>query len=572
MKKNVFSDEVSIVLCGEAGQGINTIELILVNILKKAGYNIFATKEYMSRIRGGSNSSIIRVSSKNVKAMVKRIDILIPLDEKAIDHLKDRITNKTLIIADREMIKKQNDYDIIDIPFSKIAKESGGILFSNVVASGVIFALFNADLKILNDYLAQKFGSKGSDIVDKNITSAGKGYEHGKKLYDEGMIKINIKNDSNIKDHYFLNGTDAVGYGALTGGCNFIASYPMSPSTGVLTFLSVHSKEMGIVVEQAEDEIAAINMGLGAWYAGARALASTSGGGFALMGEGLSLAGIIESPMVIHIAQRPGPATGLPTRTEQGDLELALYSGHGEFPRLILAPSNLEDTIGLTANAFAWADKFQIPVIILTDQYFIDTYYNIEKLNLDFKFQNYFIKTERDYKRYAFTEDGISPRGLPDYGEGLVLIDSDEHDQWGRITEDENVRNLMVEKRLKKMKLIEKDMEKPFFKGKKDYEILVIGWGSTFNVINESLEAINNDNIAFLHFSTVYPVHEIINSYLKKAKKTIIIENNATGQFAKFIKLKTGVEIEHKILKYSGIHFYVEDIVKEIKKITGGGK
>ena len=567
-KKSIFNNEVSIVLCGEAGQGIKTIESILVNILKKSGLNVFATKEYMSRIRGGSNSTEIRVSNKNVKAMIKRIDILIPLDDKAINHVKDRINNETIIISDRDLIK--SDYKIINIPFFQIAKEIGNTIFANVIACGVILALFKGDINILKNYLIHKFEKKGKNIIDKNIESAIKGYELGEKLYNEGVIQLNIKSDSKILNHYFLNGTEAVGYGALAGNCNFISSYPMSPSTGVLTFLSEHSKEMEVVVEQAEDEIAAVNMGLGAWYAGARALVTTSGGGFALMGEGISLSGILETPVVIHLAQRPGPATGLPTRTEQGDLELALYSGHGEFPRIILACYNIESTIKLTSTAFDLADKYQVPVVILTDQYFLDSYYNTGKIDFNIKNEDYFIKTDKDYKRYQFTKNGISPRGIPGFGNGLVMVDSDEHDESGRITEDEKVRNQMVEKRLKKLELINKSSLRPIFIGSKNYKILIVGWGSTYNSIKEAVDKLNNSEIGYLHFNQVYPINDSINDYLKKAKKTIIIENNATAQFAKLIKIKTGMDFDYKILKYSGIQFYVEELVSKIKDVIGG--
>ncbi|MFA7108496.1 MAG: 2-oxoacid:acceptor oxidoreductase subunit alpha, partial [Sphaerochaetaceae bacterium] len=305
------------------------------------------------------------------------------------------------------------------------------------------------------------------------------------------------------------------------------------------------------------------------WYAGARALVTTSGGGFALMGEGISLAGIIESPIVIHLAQRPGPATGLPTRTEQGDLEVALYSGHGEFPRIILAPSTIESTIKTTAEAFNLADKYQIPVIILTDQYFLDTSYNIKNLDLDVKIENQIIKTEKNYKRFFLKENGISPRGIPGFGEGLVRVDSDEHDEDGLLTEDLDIRVKMTDKRLKKLALIKKDVIEPVFIGNKNYETLVIGWGSTYNVIKDALSEINNNKIGYLHFTQVYPISEKVKPYLEKAKNIIIIENNATSQFSKLLTIFTGIEIKNKILKYNGIHFYLEELIEKINKLTG---
>ena len=566
--ENIFKYDVSIVLCGEAGQGIKTIELILVSVLKKSGYNVFSTKEYMSRIRGGSNSTLIRVSDKNIKAMTKRIDILIPLDNKAIEHVADRISGETVIIGDKELLKG-TEHEIINIPLLKTAGDIGSIIYINVVACGVILALFNSDINILNEHLVHKFENKGDATVKNNIKAAKSGYDIGKELYDNSIVKIDIKSNREIQNDYFLNGNDAVGFGALMGGCNFISSYPMSPGTGVITFLAERSREMEIAVEQAEDEISAVNMGIGSWYAGARALVTTSGGGFALMGEGISLAGIIETPIVIHLAQRPGPATGLPTRTEQGDLELALYSGHGEFPRIIFAPRDIESSIKVVAEAFNLADKYQTPVIILTDQYFLDSYYNCKSLDLDTKIDNQIIKTGKNYRRYELKENGISPRGIPGYGEGMVLADSDEHDEFGRITEDFNIRIKMNEKRLGKMELIKKEIIEPIFIGEKNYETLIIGWGSTFNVIKEALLTINNKKIGYLHFTQVYPLSESAKSYLGKAKKTIIIENNATAQFAKLIKIYTGIEVDKKILKYNGLHFYLEELIEKISELTG---
>ena len=567
-KKNLFSKDVSIVLCGKAGQGIKTIELILVHVLKQSGYNVFSTKEYMSRVRGGSNSTIIRVSDKNVKSMKNKIDILIPLDNQAIDHVSDRLSEDTIILGDKELFK-DTKYEIISIPFIKTAKEIGNKIYENIVACGAILALFNNNLEILNEYITNKFKTKSNDIIKDNIVAAKKGYELGKELYDNSIIRIDIASNPEIKNDYFLNGNDAIGFGALMGGCNFISSYPMSPGTGVLTFLSEHSKEMGIVVEQAEDEISAVNMSIGAWYAGARALVTTSGGGFALMGEGISLSGVLETPTVIHLAQRPGPGTGLPTRTEQGDLEVALYSGHGEFPRIILAPSSIENTIKLTAEAFNLADKYQSPVIILSDQYFLDTFYNTKNLNLDTEIQNHIIKTEKDYKRYEVSDSGISKRGIPGFGKGLVRVDSDEHDEEGRITEDMGVRVTMTDKRLKKLDLIKESIIDPIFTGSQDYDTLVIGWGSTYNVIKEALEEIDNKKISYLHFEQVYPISNNVKPYLKKAKNIIIIENNATAQFSKLLCISTGIEIKNTILKYNGIHFYQEELVLKINELAG---
>lgn len=283
--------------------------------------------------------------------------------------------------------------------------------------------------------------------------------------------------------------------------------------------------------------------------------------------EGISLAGMIETPVVVHVAQRPGPATGLPTRTEQADLDLVLYAGHGEFPRIIFAPGNLEQAIFLTQKAFDLADRFQIPVFVLTDQYFVDTYYNIPSPDLSgLKVERYVVKTQKDYKRYSLHSDGISPRGIPGYGEGLVGVDSDEHDEEAHITEDLDLRTKMVDKRLRRITLIKKETVPPAIFGPRDYKILLICWGSTYPIIREAVEIVGRDDLAFLHFSQVYPLYDGIKTYLDQAEQVIIIENNATSQLGKLLMFQTGVEIESKILKYSGLPFSVEEVAEKLGK------
>jgi len=561
-------NDISIVLCGEAGQGIQTVEQLFTKIGIKSGFNIFSTKEYMSRVRGGSNSTQLRISNEPVSAYIHRIDILIPLSTDAMNHLGDRISKNTIIIGEKKNIKNQKTHTVIQIPFSEYAIEIGGLVFANTIAVGLLSALCKIDKNIMTTQVEHFFSKKKKALVQNNIIAIKKGYDIGNDLVKKGKIHTTISVPKKQHDTITLNGTQAIGLGALAGGCNFISSYPMSPSTGVLSFLSRQSNTVDMIVEQAEDEIAAINMVLGAWYAGARAMVTTSGGGYALMAEGVSLAGMIESPLVIHLAQRPGPATGLPTRTEQADLELALYSSHGEFPRIIFAPGNLQDGVYLTQKAFNLADKYQVPVYILTDQYFVDSYYNIPGISLEgISNTPYVAKTKKNYHRYELTKNGISPRGIPGYGNGLVCVDSDEHDEEGRITESGKIRTEMVDKRLKKLKEITMEIIPPTLLGNKQYHTLIIGWGSTYHIIKEAVEKIRNKNISFLHFNQVYPLHKDTISYLKKAEKTIIFENNATAQFSKLIKLHTGYEIEHNILQYNGLPFSVETVEKHIKNL-----
>jgi 2-oxoglutarate ferredoxin oxidoreductase subunit alpha len=561
--------DVSIVLCGQAGQGIQTVERILVRLLKLSGYHVFATKEYMSRVRGGNNSTEIRVASSRVSAFEDRIDILIPFHEGALKHVERRISHQSFILGDEEMISKDcqlNGSQCIPIPLSKIASDVGGKIYANIVAAGMVLGLFQVEQRIFTGFITEYFVKKGEDIIKKNLEAIQKGWKIGKGLLDSERTDVKSWRESAVGEDILLNGAEAISLGALAGGCNFLSSYPMSPSTGVMVFLSHQMNEFDVIVEQAEDEISAINMALGASYGGARAMVTTSGGGFALMTEGVSLSGMLELPVVIHLAQRPGPATGLPTRTEQADLELALYSGHGEFPRIIFAPGKLEDAFFLTQRAFNLADKYQIPVFILTDQYFMDSYSNVPIFDLKgMKVEKHIVKSDKEYRRYELTGTGISPRAIPGFGEGLVGVDSDEHDQEAHITEDLDLRGKMVEKRLRKLESIKKDVLPPELSGDRDYRILIVGWGSTYGVIKEALEKLDRKDISFLHFKQVYPLHEETKEYLKKAEKTVIVENNATSQFGKLIKLYTGMDIETKILKYNGLAFSVEEVLDKIR-------
>ncbi len=567
-------NDIAIVICGAAGQGIATVEDLLTGILKQAGYHCYSTSEFMSRIRGGTNSTLIRVSSNRINpTFVDRIDILIPLHFSALPHLKHRITSKTIILGEEKNIDEQycdNREQIIKVPFSEIAKEVGGVIYTNIVAVGVFLAFFEVKEEISQTYLIEMFTLKGSKIVEQNIQACKRGYSIGNELVNSRKFRNTLQKDNSVLNDIILSGAEAIGMGAIAGGCNFISSYPMSPSTSVLVFLSHYAKNFDIVVDQAEDEIAAINKGIAAWYAGGRAMITTSGGGFALMTEGVSLSGMLEIPMVLHIGQRPGPATGLPTRTGQEDLQHVLNAGHGEFARVILAPGTPEDAFYLTQKAFNLADKYQIPVFILTDQFFLDSHYSIPDLDLSsIKNDKYIVKTNRDYKRYRLTDDGISPRGIPGYGDGLVNVDSDEHDEDGHITEDvHETRPKMVEKRLyKKLNLLRKEILEPELIGNKDYKILVIGWGSTYGVIKEAIENLGKDDIAFLHFSQVYPLNSNISEFLEKAEKTVILENNATSQFGKVLKLELDLDINEKFLKYNGMPFSAEEVIAYLDKI-----
>ena len=520
----------------------------------------------MSRIRGGLNTITLRAADRPVAALTKHIDILLPLDPGILEHVKDRMTGDTVILGDQEALSL--DRTVLNAPISRIAADAGGKLYENTAAVGVLAGILEADPRILIDYLKAYFTGKKQEIIDHNCTAADHGYAAGRKLFKEGALSFAISRDEKTADRILVSGAEAVGMGAIAGGCNFISSYPMSPSTGVLTWLASQDDTFEIVAEQAEDEIAAVNMAVAAWYAGARAMATTSGGGFALMEEGISLAGILETPLVIHLAQRPGPGTGLPTRTEQGDLELALYAGHGEFPRVIYAPGTIEEAFFLTARAFNTAARYQVPVFILTDQYTMDTYYDIPGFDLDAVLvEKHIVETKTGYQRYRITTDGVSPRGVPGYGAGLIAADSDEHDENGHITESMAVRTAQVDKRLAKGELVMKDPVPPVLTGPEDFSMLLVGWGSTCQVIREGLEQSGRTDAAHLHFPQVHPLPQQAQGYLEQAERIIVVENNATAQFGKVITLHGGREPDGAILKYDGLPFMVEELADAIKEM-----
>ncbi|MHA1472565.1 MAG: 2-oxoacid:acceptor oxidoreductase subunit alpha [Promethearchaeota archaeon] len=575
MVNSDYGQDISIVLCGAAGQGIQTVEALLTKTLKNSGFYVFATREYMSRVRGGVNSTTIRVSSNPVRAFITRIDILIPLNEEAIPHLKERITSETLIVGEKRFLDVLPDIrsEKLDIPFEMLSTNIGGKIYANIIALGVVMRLLKADINILHSLLSQKFSGKGETIIDNNIRAANKGYETADLLINTHSLvrEFEIERVPEVVNDYIIDGTQAIGLGAIAGGCNFACFYPMAPSTGIGTFLAQHALEFDMIVDQSEDELSVINKALGASYTGARAFVSTAGGGFSLMSEGISLAGMTELPIVVVVGMRPGPATGMPTRTCQEDIELVLYAGAGFFPKVIFAPGSIEDAFTLTQRAFNITQEYHVPVFILPDQYLVDSYYNINSLNIgSLEINKNIIRTDPSYKRYIFTESGISPRGVPGYGNGLVDADSHTHNECGEITEDPTIRKKSVQKRFKKLGLLRKAAIPPEFIGSEKFKYLVVSWGSNYYLIKEALEKLGRDDVGFLFFRQVYPVHKDVFDYLIKAEIKIAIEQNPTGQFAKLLENETHINMNHRILKHSGYTFSVEEIHDRLKKVIEG--
>ncbi|MEW5895909.1 MAG: 2-oxoacid:acceptor oxidoreductase subunit alpha [Candidatus Omnitrophota bacterium] len=548
--------ELMIRVTGEAGQGLKTIGNLLCKIFRRSGWNLFANQDYMSRIRGGNNFFQIRVSNKPVCCTREKCDLIVALDKDSVGiHRKD-LNESGRMIADLQKFGIENDPQYIDIPLFDIAQKIGGNdIYINSVACGMISALAGVNFASVKKELEMTFARKGADIIEKNIHAAFSGYEKvNSQAKDCGFV---LKEDPE-KTGMLIDGNDAIGISAIVSGCKFYSGYPMTPSTGIMEFIARYADRFNIVVEQAEDEIAAVNMVIGASYAGVRSMTSTSGGGFALMTEALSLAGMTETPIVIVDAQRPGPATGFPTRTEQADIDFLINAGHGEFARAVLSPGTIEEAFYLTNKAFYLADKYQIPVLLMTDQHLADSYRNVDLFDISRINNEHFIISKEasvhvnNYKRYALTQTGISPRAIPSWIADVIYADSDEHTEEGHITEDADVRIQMVQKRFyKKMEGLQQEVEEPVAYKVDDADMILIGYGSTFGAINEVCRS--ETNLGFIHLPQVWPFPASrFQQLIKKGKKLLTVEGNAGGKLAKLIKMETCIEVNGSILRYDG--------------------
>ena len=564
---------------GEAGQGLVTIGSILAKLFARGGWHVFTSQDYESRIRGGHNIFQICISHDPITAMADRVDILIVLDKETIDLHLPELHSKSIVVYDGEKIKAlpKGKGKFLNVPMNRLAMESGGQILANIVAVGAVLGILEYGQKYLEHYVVSFFRKKGERVIEQNLQAAQKGYQEGFRLCQEKGGCLFHLQPLSVPGKMLITANEAIALGALAAGCKFYTAYPMTPSTGILTYMASKADLFGVVVEQAEDEIAAINMAIGAGFAGVRAMTGTSGGGFALMVEGLSLAGMTETPLVIFLGQRPGPATGLPTRTEQGDLKFAIFTAHGEFPRLILAPGNPEEAFYLTAHAFNMAEKFQIPVIILSDQYLADCYFTLDKA-LDpsrIIIDRHLLSSEElqhmegEYKRHALTDIGISPRAIPGQSSQLVMTDSDEHDEFGHIIEDRDTRNKQVEKRMKKWKIMHHEILSPSFYGHLRARNLLICWGSTWGIVLEAMNRLQDrgKDVAMLHFQQLWPFpSKQVKDSLKNRDQLFCIENNATGQLADLIGAKTGISIDRKILQANGRPFSVDHLTEIIQE------
>ncbi len=557
------NDSINITIGGEAGQGIVTIGYLLCQSLVRSGYRFVVSQSYFSQIRGGHNTFTIQVSDERVSAACESIDLLVALDETTLTEDRKNLSSGGLVLVDEEKVET-GDEDCLPIPFAQLSPAR----YSNTVAMGVIGYLLGLERGIFEGLLDQKFGKKKSETLESNLSALRNTYEWCSQQPSLPLGKLHPI--SNPVPRLLMNGNEAIALGAMSAGLKFCSFYPMTPSTSIVANLIANATKMGLVIEQAEDEIAAINMAIGASFAGATSMVTTSGGGFALMVEAVSLAGVAETPLVVALAQRPGPATGLPTRTEQGDLEMVLHSGHGDFPRPVLTPGSVEECFHLTRKAFELAEKYQGPVFLMTDQYLADLYCSVDPFDLE-NFSP--IRSGNDepgslpYMRYAFTESGISPRLLPGRSEHLSVGDSHEHTEDGHITEDPVIRKRMVDKRLQKEKSMLEDIVPPEMDGDDKPELLFVSWGSTKGAVYEAAGRLRlqGKRTATLHFPQVWPmVPDHFLKHFENADRVVCVEGNATGQLARLIRRETGFLIEQKLLRYDGRSFTPEWILNEL--------
>ena len=558
---------------GEAGQGMQTIGDALGKIFTRSGYYVFIHQDYESRIRGGHNFVQVRVSDSPVGCSRDCADIVLAFDRASIGETGGKLAPSGIIVYDPAMLKEHHEGpQFLEVPFVELATQDGGSrIMANTVATGALLGMLGLPLDVYMDVINRQMRKKGDAAVDENRKAA----ERGRDYAAAHCTQCSFTKAPPGPARMLIDGNAGVGVGAVLSGCGFYSGYPMTPSTGVLLYMAAKAKEYGIVVEQAEDEIAAINMAIGASYAGRRAMTATAGGGFALMVEGVSLAAMTETPVVIVVGQRPAPSTGLPTRTEQGDLLFVLHSGHGEFPRVLFAPGSPEQAVYLTNKAFDLAEKYQIPAFVLTDQYLADsswTYDGIDTAKIVYK--DYRLRDAAaagaSYKRYAFTPSGISPLAIPGAGPALVVDDSDEHNEEGHLIEDARTRVKMVQKRLLlKLPALRKEIAPPLLYGSRRPDVVLVGWGSNHGVLREAVDSLaGRKEIALLHFSEIwpFPLTDSLDylGILKSAKKTISVENNATSQFARLLAAETGFSCAAAINKYDGRPYLLDELLEEL--------
>jgi 2-oxoglutarate ferredoxin oxidoreductase subunit alpha len=582
----VTTNQMTIRIGGAAGDGVESSGDGFCKAIARGGLYVFGLPDHYSRIRGGHNFYSVRVSEKPLYSHEEPVHVLLALTAETIPRHRDKIIEGGAIVYDSNVDVAAEDLvgdgvQFIGLPMSDMARETAGTtLARNTVALGFVSGLTGFDVAPLQSVIRENFRRKGQAIVDGNLAAVDVGYREGQK--HAAGFPLKLRSIPDAPRRLVVNGTAAFSLGALAGGCRYASGYPMTPGSPVLHWMAAHGERYGVVVKHTEDEIAGIVSAIGAAHMGARALVPTSGGGFSLMVEALGLAGITETPVVIYNAQRPGPATGLPTRQEQGDLLFSLHAAQGEFPRFILAPATHEDAFVAGWRSFNLAEKYQTPALVLSDHYLAVAVRTLEVDALDFdavQIDRGELLSHADldalqepYRRFRVTESGVSPRALPGHPKAVYVASGNEHTEGGAITEEAELRKAQVEKRMRKLVGMSGEMSGPSLYGPPGAETTLVCWGSTYGPAREAVDRLNAERpgqVNLLSFVDLWPFPTgAVNRALDAAKRVVAVEGNATGQLAALIRANTGRSVDAQIHRYDGRAFTPGYIVRGFKSVS----
>jgi 2-oxoglutarate ferredoxin oxidoreductase subunit alpha len=569
---------------GAAGQGVATPGNIFARIFARRGLHLNAYNAYQSIIRGGHTFLTIRTGPERVNSFGDRIDLLIPLNQDTMDRHLGLLGPGAAVVYNGDTVKPGAPADgvqLCSLPVSQLTKNSRNKVEQNTLAVGAGLSMMGIGFQPLAEGLTQQFKKKGDAVVAENIEVARSAYDYASSHFQAFARPLPMTDSRKA----VLTGNMALAMGGAAAGVKFYCAYPMSPSTGVLHWMATHARKAGIMVRQVEDEIGVVNMAIGAAHAGVRAMCATSGGGFALMTEGLGMAAMIETPVVVIDVQRAGPSTGVPTKTEQGDLWQMLGAGHGDYPRIIVAPTSVLDCFKVIPEIHNLADRFQCPGIVLTDLLLSEGTSSVDPGGLDFDVEidrgdliaSASSNGANGYKRYRFTESGVSPRAIPGVPGHNHTVATDEHMEDGVLISDEFTnpikRRAMMEKRQRKTAGIEAAVATPALIGPADADVTLIGWGSTAGVIEEAREILTEAGITAnqLQIRWIVPLHgDAIVEILKRSRRTILIENNFSGQFARYLRSETSFVPDGYIRKYDGEPFMPHHIVDAVREQLAG--
>jgi 2-oxoglutarate ferredoxin oxidoreductase subunit alpha len=557
---------LSVKFAGESGQGINTVGKLLSKALNQHGYKTFSYREYPSLIKGGVASYQIDFSNKLINSSSRNCNILLTSSTESIIHYLNTVSQNGILIhgskdlnfsQEQEEHIKRNNISVIYLDSVELAIKAGGTeIMSNAAILGFLWRILNLDVEILIEIILEHFKSKNIDLeAEKKVILAG----HTSPSYrPELSERINIPKLELLKQRSInISGNDALSLGAISCGVRAYYGYPMTPATSIFKFLGNTANDTGILVKQAENEITAIHMAMGSMHMGTRALVATSGGGFDLMTETISCAGMTETPLVVVLSQRAGSGTGVPTWTGASDLQLAVTPSHGEFPRCVLSASDANSSYTLIQKAFNIAEQYQLPVILLTEKQISESIFSLPSLPKN-------IPIERGLStgdlRYEITDSGISPRWIPSKDKKPYISNSDEHTEDGTSTDDSQEVIQMADKRARKQETLMNEIPEPTLYGSKNSEIVFVGWGSVKNVMTDLIST--RDDITYLHYEYIYPLKTaLLSDLIKQGKRLILAENNQTGQLGKLLSQETGFLFKEKVLKYDGRPFFLEDIL-----------